>query len=500
MWLSEPLAFMSFSLQRLSPRVGFGLLTLLPIVVLLLLVLFAPPDGKERSQWLQFLGNFHPIAVHLPIAILILVPVIELVGRSRFFPQLLSSVDFLLGVAACGAIVAVSLGWCLARSGSYSGSLVTQHMWGGILVAIAAWSCWLLRARSSEPHRNLGYMVVLILTVGLVSFTGYRGGQLSLGENHLTEHMPERLRALLGIEAFASISSISSNGGPTTFYGIRIQPIFSQHCVGCHGKSKHKANLRLDTYDAVLRGSKDGPVIKAGNPTGSEVFRRITLPATDDDFMPAGHKPPLSSNEIKRIELWISSGASGTQSVESVKDVPSDSGALAAVAEVTFEESDPAAVLKQRARLASVVIQLQQRFPSALDYESRGSADLVLDASLLGVKFGDNELAVLAPLREQIVSADFSGTAITDASSTGIAAMKRLRSLRLAHTKVTDDTVKALASLSQLESLNLFDTAVTPDALAMVAQLPKLHHLYVHQTKIPPNAPLPEALKGKITF
>jgi hypothetical protein len=241
-------------------------------------------------------------------------------------------------------------------------------------------------------------------------------------------------------------------------------------------------------------------VIKGGNPTGSEVFRRITLPATDDDFMPAGHKPPLSSNEIKRIEVWISSGASGTQPVESVKDVPSDSGTPAAVAEVTFEESDPAAVAKQRARFSSIVIQLQQRFPSALDYESRRSADFVLDASLLGVKFGDNELAALAPLREQIVSADFSGTAITDASSTGIAAMKRLRSLRLAHTKVTDSTVKALASLSQLESLNLFDTAVTPDALAPVAQLPKLHHLYVHQTKIPPNVSLPEALKGKITF
>lgn len=373
-------------------------------------------------------------------------------------------------------------------------------MWGGILVAIAAWFCWVLRARSSEPHSNLGYIAVLMMTVGLVSFTGYRGGQLSLGDNHLTEHMPERLRALLGIQAFASISSTSSNGGPATFYGARIQPIFSQHCVGCHGQSKHKANLRLDSYDAVMRGSKDGPVIKGGNPTGSEVFRRISLPATDDDFMPAGHKPPLSSHEIKRIELWISSGASGIQPVESVKDVPSDSGAPATVAEVTFEESDPAAVAKQRSPLASVVVQLQQRFPSALNYESRGSSDLVFDASLLGAKFGDNELAALAPLGEQIVSADFSGTAITDASSAGIAAMKRLRSLRLAHTKVTDATVKGLASLAQLESLNLFDTAVTADALAPLAELPKLHHLYVHQTKISPDAPLPEALKAKITF
>jgi uncharacterized membrane protein len=491
---------MSFAVQRLSARVGFGLLTLVPILILLLLVLLAPPDGNERTEWLQFLGHFHPIAVHLPIAILILVPLVELAGRSRFFPQLLSSVDFLLGVATCGAIGAIALGWCLARSGGYSGSLVTQHMWGGLLVAVAAWLCWLLRGRSSESHLNRGYLTALIVTVTLVSFTGYRGGQLSQGENHLTEHMPERLRTLLGMQAFASVSSTSSNAGPATFYGARIQPIFSQHCVGCHGQAKHKANLRLDTYDRVMHGSKHGPVIKAGNPTGSEVFRRITLPPTDDDVMPAEHKPPLSPNEIKRIELWISGGASGTQSAESVQDVPADSGTSTAVAEITFEESDPAAVAQQRARLASAVLQLQQRFPSALDYQSRASADLVLDASLLGSNFGDNQLAALTPIRDQIVSADFSGTAITDASSPAIAAMKRLRTLRLAHTKITDAAVKTLVSLTQLESLNFFDTAITADALAPIGQLPKLRHLYLHDTKISPDTPMPEELRKKITF
>jgi uncharacterized membrane protein len=495
--VSEPRTLIGFFAQRHSPRVYFGLLTLLPIAVLLLLVLFAPPDGNERSQWLQFLGAFHPIAVHLPIAILVLVPLIELAGRTRFFPQLLSAVDFLLGVATCGAIAAIVLGWCLARSGSYSGSLVTQHMWGGVAVAAAAWLCWVLHARSSESRLDRGYILALVATFGLVLFTGYRGGQLSQGENHLTEHMPDRLRSLLGMQAFAAASSKSD---PSTFYGARIQPVFSQHCIGCHGPSKHKANLRLDSYEAVIRGSKDGPVIKAGNAQGSELFRRVNLPPTDDDFMPSGHKPPLSSNEIKRIELWISTGASGTTPVESVKDVPGDSGGSTAAAEITFTEIDPAAVAKQRARLASAVAQLQKRFPSTLDYESRGSAGLVINVSLLGPNFGDNELSALAPVSDQIVSADFSSTAITDNSSSTIASMKRLRSLRLAHTKVTDATVKALVSLSQLESLNLFDTAISPDALTAIGQLPKLQHLYIHETKISPDTPMPEELKKKATF
>jgi uncharacterized membrane protein len=491
---------MSFNVQRFSPRAWFGLLTIVPIAILLLLVLFAPPDGNERSQWLQFLGAFHPIAVHLPIAILILIPILELAGRTRFFPQLLFSVDFLLGAASCGAIAAVALGWCLARSGNYSGPLVTQHMWGGMAVAAAAWLCWVLRARGSESRLNRGYILALIATVGLVTFTGYRGGQLSQGEEHLTEHMPDRLRSLLGMRAFASISAASSKSDPTTFYGASIQPIFSQHCIGCHGPSKHKANLHLDSYDGLMRGSKDGPVIKAGNAKNSELFRRVTLPPTDDDFMPSGHKPPLSSNEIKRIELWISSGASGTQPAASFKDILGDSGGSTPVAVVTFAEVDPAAVTKQRMPLASTVLRLQRRFPSTLDYESRGSADLVLDASLLGASFGDNELATFAPVRGQIVFADFSGTAITDQSATNIASMRGLRSLRLAHTKITDATVKALGSLSQLESLNLFDTAVTADALPVIGRLPKLQHLFVHQTKILPGASLPEPLKKKVIF
>ena len=491
---------MSFARERFPARVLFGLATLLAIAILFLLVLWAPPDGKERSEWLQFLGAFHPIAVHLPIAMLILVPIMELAGRTRFFPQLLAAVDFLLGVATLGAIVAISLGWSLARSASYSGALVRQHGWSGMAVAAAAWICWVLGRRSTREHLDRSYVVALIATLGLVTFAGYRGGQLSQGENHWTEHMPERLQSFLGIAAFASVSSGPPNADPTTFYGARIQPIFSEHCIGCHGPSKHKAHLRLDSFAAVMRGGKDGPVVQAGNPSGSELFHRVTLLPTDDDFMPAGRKPPLSSGEIKTLEAWIRTGASGTEPAESAKGLPTDSGSPAAAKEVTFPQVDRSAVARQRSPLASEVLELQQRFPSALDYLSRGSADLVLHASLLGPHFGDAELRAFAPVGGEIVEADFSGTAITDQSAPTIAGMKRLRSLRLARTKITDATVEALAPLAELESLNLFGTAVTAAALPAAAQLPKLQHLYLHDTKISPDARMPEEWKKRITF
>jgi uncharacterized membrane protein len=483
----------------MSTRAVLAVLLLAPILGLLVLVLFASPDGEERSQWLQFVGHFHPLAVHLPIALLVLLPVVEIAGRSRHFPYLLESVDFILGMATLSAIAAALLGWSLARSGGYSGLLVTQHMWGGTLVVVAVWFCFWLRSRG-ESRSRLIYTVLLIINIGLVSFAGYRGGQLTQGENHLTAHMPARLRAFLGIAAHAETKSSSGKGGPGTYFASAIEPIFVNRCISCHGPTKHKNDLRLDSYDAVMRGGKHGTVIHAADPKGSELFRRVTLPPSSDDFMPSDHKPPLTKNQVQLIEQWIATGASGTRLAESGKESATDSVHNRVVPEVTFEEVDPALMERERSNLAAVVAQLGRRFPNTLDYESRSSIDLVMNASLMGAQFGDKDMAALAPICEHIVVADFSGTAITDHSSGVLSLMKHLRSLRLMHTKITDGTVQMLTALSQLESLNLFDTPVSSASLATLERLPKLRHIYVQQTRIKPEAPTSPEMKEKLVF
>ncbi len=482
--------------HRVSWQVRLSLLTLAPILIAALLLALLPPDGNERAEWAQFIGRFHPLVVHFPIALILLVPILELAGLSYRFSYLRSSAGFVLGLATLSATAAALLGWCLGRTGGYSGPLVTQHMWGGISLAAVCWACWILHERSSEQGLGIFYGVALAVGVGLVAWTGYRGGQLSLGEEHLTEYMPDGLRHALRLP---SGSASVASGGANTFYGARVEPIFAARCVTCHGPSKHKANLRLDTYRAVMRGGKTGPVVRAGNVQGSDLFRRITLPPGHDDFMPKEGKRPLSADQVKLIELWIGAGASGTLAANAIKDAPAGSGA-STVAEVTFEEIDNAAVTKLRAGIAPAVTQLQKRYPNILEYESRGSANLYLNASLLGAKFGDSDLAALVPLAEHITVADFSRTAITDGSASSIADMKRLRVLRLMHTGITDTTVQGLGSLDQLEALNVFDTRVTPAALPAIARLPRLAHCYVGQTAIPNGLVLPQALTGKIVF
>ncbi len=50
------------------------------IFLLVVLLVFAPPDGRERVDLAQFLGRFHPLIVHIPIALLLLVPMLECAG------------------------------------------------------------------------------------------------------------------------------------------------------------------------------------------------------------------------------------------------------------------------------------------------------------------------------------------------------------------------------------------------------------------------------------
>jgi len=90
-----------------------------------------------------------------------------------------------------------------------------------------------------------------------------------------------------------------ANAGVNSFYTARVAPIFEVRCVTCHGASKHKASLRLDNYRAVMRGGKNGPVVRAGNVQGSDLVRRITLPPGHDDFMPKEGNRPLSPEQVR---------------------------------------------------------------------------------------------------------------------------------------------------------------------------------------------------------
>jgi hypothetical protein len=367
-------------------------------------------------------------------------------------------------------------------------------MWGAASLLVLSWLCFISRGFGGTFQRI--YPVALIASLGLVTWTGYRGGQISQGENHLTEFMPNGLRKVLGVRPDFASDVASANDG--TFYAARIQPIFVAQCLSCHGREKRKGGLQLDSYMALMHGGKHGAAVKPGDLRSSDLYRRITLSPGNDDFMPKGGKPPLSADQVKLIELWIASGASRTAKLDSFKDAPSGGGSV--VREVKFEKRDMAEVARKRAEIASALTNLQQRFPDLIEYESRASADLVLNASLLGSRFGDRDLGAFAPVESHIVVADFTRTGITDESGEFIAGMKALRVLRLGETHIGDRTLESIAGLDQLASLSIFETDVTPAALASIQKMHSLRICYAGQTAISERRAIPAGITTKLIF
>jgi uncharacterized membrane protein len=85
-----------------------------------------------------------------------------------------------------------------------------------------------------------------------------------------------------------------------------LAPVLSQRCVMCHSGETPPLGLRLDSFDSMLKGSVNGPVVKAGDSSGSELIRR--LKGISQPRMPLTGPPFLSDSEIALFERWVTNG------------------------------------------------------------------------------------------------------------------------------------------------------------------------------------------------
>ncbi|HVT07550.1 MAG TPA: c-type cytochrome domain-containing protein [Polyangia bacterium] len=84
-----------------------------------------------------------------------------------------------------------------------------------------------------------------------------------------------------------------------------VAPILDRWCVSCHGADEAQAGLRLDSYEAVMKGGDDGPVIVAGDPAASQLVAQIERRARP----PMPPKKRLPRDPITVIRHWIATGA-----------------------------------------------------------------------------------------------------------------------------------------------------------------------------------------------
>lgn len=276
------------------------------------------------------------------------------------------------------------------------------------------------------------------------------------------------------VVAVGVVVAVGAARAEPTFYTARVAPILERHCVVCHGPEKQKARLRLDTFDHVVRGAESGVVVKAGDVKGSELYRRITLPRTDEEAMPSDGKPELSADEIRIFELWIASGASASKSLAEFPTAPVPKAAAAPVVALTADWRPRAGEIAVLEKAAGV--RLVPRSLVATD-------GLVLRTASAPGRCDDAAIARLAPVAEYIVEAELARTKVTDIGLKTVATWPNLRRLDLTRTAVTTAGLPALATLTRLEGINLTDTSVDDAGVSALKSLPALKHAWLFGTK-----------------
>jgi mono/diheme cytochrome c family protein len=123
-----------------------------------------------------------------------------------------------------------------------------------------------------------------------------------------------RLRFLIGLLWLAALRggvAAAAEPVPAVEFNRDVRPILADHCFQCHGPDarQRQANLRLDTADAVSPDREGGPVIVAGHPERSELWRRISSDDVDERMPPPDKGGRLSAAEIAMLKGWIAGGA-----------------------------------------------------------------------------------------------------------------------------------------------------------------------------------------------
>jgi len=421
-------------------------------------------DGKPHADWQQFLGRFHPLAVHLPIGFLLLVPLLEIAGTFR--PSLRDAAGFVLGLAFAGSLLALSLGMLLAYGSGDAGVEVTRHMAGGIALTIGLLLSNLARPWWLRRSVPFFYPALLACLMPLLFWTADQGGSITHGSNYLTAYMPASLKRL---------TMVSANAPPTSFYAMHINPIFDTNCAACHGATKTSGGLRLDSFDLLMKGGKDGPVVVAGDPEKSLLLRRVTLPADHKQFMPAEGKPPLRAEEIAWIKAWIQQGASPTANTP---------------AGVSTGDEHPELPLQPVADYSALmpeIRQMQQTQGAKLILVSSKPEDgLILFTADAASSFGDTHLTQFQKFAPYIVEAELGRTEVTNVSFDTLKQFTHLRALHLEETRITGDGLAKLTSLSQLTYLNLSGTQVTEESVRPLSSMKNLRHIYLYNTPAQP--------------
>ena len=241
--------------------------------------LVGPPTRDGLPDLAKFVGRFHPVVLHLPIGMLVWVMIREglnFLSKRSDSPSSLTA----MGFAAASAVVAALLGFLLYHSTpDYDRELVERHLYGGVAFSCTAIAAYIVKiwVDATTGTGTWMYRVVLLASAGMMAFTSHDGASLTHGKGYLTDYAPDPLRRFIGMKPRAEKKYENQNADLSVYTGI-IVPILESKCYSCHNEEKQKGRYRMDPYEMLLAGGKEGEAIISGKSAESNLMIRIELP------------------------------------------------------------------------------------------------------------------------------------------------------------------------------------------------------------------------------
>ena len=268
----------------------------------------------EGGFWLfQLFGRLHPMLVHFPIALILVAAVMELFTLKNPHHSFRSGIRFLVVLGAITAVLAAAMGWLLAENEGITGSTLDLHRVIGMVSAgLSLFLLVLLRKSELNPSSSSikTYRLFLFLTGIGIGAAGHFGASLTHGEDYLTEVLPGDSNQEAPPSLTVDLATFTSELSPEKEIQLvtNVRSVLAHNCYKCHSGAKIEGDLRLDEKEFVFAGGENGPVIVPGEPSQSELIRRISLSKNNKDVMPEKGKL-LSKEEIQLLTLWVEKGA-----------------------------------------------------------------------------------------------------------------------------------------------------------------------------------------------
>ena len=117
--------------------------------------------------------------------------------------------------------------------------------------------------------------------------------------------------ALLTLSAIAFAALQTGCSDKALTYQANIKPILEANCMSCHvagTEGYETSGLRLDNYEALMKGTKFGAVVVPGSSVSSTLYRLVSGQADPSIRMPHG-AAALPDADVATIATWIDQGA-----------------------------------------------------------------------------------------------------------------------------------------------------------------------------------------------